>query len=112
MKLNEPFLKSAQTIGCCLPCGNVRIARDDERKRVINVGESAGHLHQATPPDLLYEITGQDNEQRKDNSDLSITLREPIEAHLSPHDHPEIREDITESLSENAKLDRLATVGG
>ena len=39
-----------------------------------------------------------------------ITLDEPIKAHLPPHDYPEVRKDVAESLLENAKLDRFAAV--
>jgi len=40
-----------------------------------------------------------------------IALREAIKAYLPPHNHPEVRKDISESLLENANLDRLSAVG-
>ena len=62
-------------------------------------------------PRLVQARARQNHRQWKDDGDLGIALREPIEADLPPHNHPVVRKDISESLLENAELDWLATVG-
>ena len=100
----------AETLDDRAVFGDLDIARDDERQRILHLAEGRGDLHQPAELDFLREIARRRDDERKHDRQLRISGGEPGQLLAAPDDAPPIQHDPRKAVLEHLALAALAAV--